>query len=184
MKASRRTWAAVGITGGAIVLAVAVGVIVLGRGSGKVERVTGVTGATGVVAPPLHALLADGRPVTLDRFAGRPVVIGFVLDYCETCIGSMHTLDQLSRQGVQTVALNVGAVPGGSAAAAAKSLTEFGRSLGVRSLTFAGDEGQKTAAAYHVRVLETFVVLNGHGREIGRGIGLNAAQIERTLRSA
>ena len=178
MKPSRRTWAAVGVIGGAIALAVVVGVVVLGRGSGHVERATGAT------APPLHALLANGRAVSLSGFAGKPVVIGFVLDYCETCIGSMHTLDQLSRRGVQTLALNVGAAPGVSAKAAAARLAEFGRSLGVRSPTFAGDEGQKTAAAYHVRLLETFVVLDARGLEVGRGIGLDAAQIEKTLHRA
>ena len=46
--------------------AVVVGVVVVGRGSGTVQR------ASGISAAPLHALLSDGQPVNLHEFAAAP----------------------------------------------------------------------------------------------------------------
>jgi thiol-disulfide isomerase/thioredoxin len=164
-----------GLIAVAIAIAALVGFVFMTNRSGN------ITGVSQSSAKAINAVGVDGRTLGLADFAGKPVVIGFVLDYCTTCVPTMRTLEQLADQGVATLALNVGAPPGTDATDAARRLKQFARGLDVTSPTMAADAGQRTAKRYNIRVLETFVILDGSGREIGRGTQLDAAAIEATL---
>lgn len=159
----------------AIAIAALVGFVVMTNRSGNITTVSPSS------AKPIDAVAVDGRTLGLAEFAGKPLVVGFVLDYCATCVATMKTLETLSGRGVATLALNVGAPPGTDATEAARRLQQFARGLNVTSPTMAADAGQRTAKRYNVKVLETFVILNKNGREIGRGTQLDAAAIEATL---
>lgn len=130
-------------------------------------------------------MLGDGRKLTLADLRGKPTVVGFVIEDCASCVPTLETLATLGRDGdVNAIALNVNSPSAASAPTAARRLERFAEVVEATGPLFAADPGTCTASAYGIRQIESFLVLDASGRELGRGIGLGADEIRETLDGA
>jgi cytochrome oxidase Cu insertion factor (SCO1/SenC/PrrC family) len=170
------------IVGLAIAAAAVVAVVALG-GRGKVER-TAAPAANGqaLAAGRFQTVLASGAPLTSAQFTGRPTVAAFVIEDCTSCVATLQTLSALSKDGVRTIAVNVNVPPGTNPATAARRLASFGADVNASDgILYAADPGQRTASAFGVRQIESYLLFDARGREVGRGVALSASQIRRAL---
>ena len=70
--------------------------------------------ATGVLAPNALGNSRDGKPVTLEQFRGRIVVVTFWASWCTYCLRELPVLDSLQRNAgnlLTVVAVNVKDTP-------------------------------------------------------------------------
>lgn len=178
----RRRLAALAVVVLALGAAAAVAVVALGsRGTVR----TAPAAAVRRPAAAFRTVLPDGASFGSRDLAGTPTVVAFVIEDCASCIATLETLAALGHDGVRTVAVNVNVPPGRNPAAAAARLASFARRVGAASGTlFAADPRQRTIAAFGLRQIESFVIFDRRGRQIGRGVGLSEAQIREALKQA
>lgn len=159
-----------------------VAAVVVTQPKATVERPS-AAGAAGV-DQRFRVVLADGQALTLADLRGKPTVAGFVIENCLTCIPTLKTLAALERDGVNAVAVNVNTPDQAGAPAAVRRLAEFAKATDASGALYAADPGSQTASALGVRQLESFVIFDADGREIGRGVNLDAEAIRSTLEGA
>lgn len=175
-----RSMIAVAIIVAALAAAAVVAVVAFGS-SGKVEKASTPVAAR-QAAGRFRTVLANGASFSSRDLVGKPTVAAFVIEDCTSCVKTLQTLDALYKSGVRTVAINVNVPPGRNPVAAATSLASFARVVHAGDGTlYAADPGQRTAAAFGVRQIESFLIFDARGREVGHGIGLSANQIRSTL---
>jgi peroxiredoxin len=180
--ARRRSLAALGI----VALAIALGAIVfkVAASDGTSAASAGSVLAADRPAAPAFSLAGlDGENVSLSSLRGKTVVLGFVQPDCTSCIGTLHTLSavasHLSRSGTAVIAVNVNTYT------TAADLASFARQVGVTSgPRFTLDQGDQTARAYHVRTLETEVVIDPTGHIVLRGVALPASTVLSAVQQA
>src|SRR5262249_29119107 len=178
-----RRLGALAIIGLAIAAAAVVAVVAFG-GRGKVEK-TAAPAANGsaLAAGRFHTVLASGAPLTSAQFTGRPTVAAFVIEDCTSCVETLRTLSTLSKDGVRTIAVNVNVPPGTNPATAARRLASFGGDVNASDrIRYAADPGQRTASAFGVRQIESYLLFDAQGREVGHGVALSTGQIRRALK--
>jgi hypothetical protein len=179
---NRRGLAALAIIGLAIAAAAVVAVVAFG-GSGKVEKAA-VSAADGqaLAAARFHTVMASGAALTSAQFPGRPTVAAFVIEDCTSCVQTLQTLSALSKDGVRTIAVNVNVPPGTNPATAARRLASFGGDVNASDrIVYAADPGQRTASAFGVRQIESYLLFDARGHEVGHGFALSVNQIRRAL---
>jgi len=177
----RQVLAAVLVTA-ALAVAAAVAAVVLQGGDGSVQKASrGAASSAAAVDSRFHAVLADGRRLTLADLRGRPTVVGFVIEDCASCVPTLQTLATLSHDGVNAVALNVNAPTKASGPTAARRLASFGEAVEATGPVYAADPGTRTASAFRIRQIESFLIFDARGHEVGRGVGLSADAIRSAL---
>ena len=181
---NRRRLVAVAIIAVALAAAAAVAVVAF-AGRGKVEKVSAPASVSRQATGRFRTVLADGTSFSSRNLTGKPTVAGFVIENCTSCVSTLQTLAALSKDGVRTVAVNVNVPPGTNPATAAGSLASFAGNVNAGGDTlYAADPGQRTARAFGVRQIESYLIFDAHGREVGHGIGLTASQIRSALKQS
>lgn len=180
---TRRRLVALAIVVLAIAAAAVVAVVAFG-GRGRVETSSAPAAAKATRAgtAPFQTVLASGVALTSRDLTDRPTVAAFVIEDCSSCVETLHTLTALSKDGVRTIAVNVNVPPGTNPATAAQRLASFGSAVNADSdILYAADPGQRTAAAFGVRQIESYLLFDAQGRKVGHGVALSAKQIRRAL---
>lgn len=177
---NRRRLLAVAILALALGAATVVAVVAFG-GRGKVEKAPAPVAAR-QASERFRTVLANGASFSSRDLVGKRTVAAFVIEDCTSCVETLHTLAALHKDGVRTVAINVNVPPGTNPATAASRLASFARVVNAGNGTlYAADPGQHTAAAFGVRQIESYLIFDVRGREVGHGIGLSANQIRSAL---
>jgi len=132
----------------------------------------GERAALGQVAPSWELRDLQGRPVRLDDFRGKPVLVNFWAVWCPPCREEMPLLDGLARErhDVAVVAVDVGD--------GAQDVADFLRAHHL-TLPVALDAQGTVAARYNVHGLPTTFFLDAQG--VVREIHIGALD-ERSLR--
>lgn len=182
----KRRLAAVAVLAGAVLAAALVAaIVIIGRGGSVEKPAARAASSSGPSDDRFGAVLADGRRLTLADMRGKPTVVGFVIEDCASCVPTLQTLATLSRDGdVNAIALNVNSPTAASATTAARRLADFADVVEAKGALFAADPGARTASAYGIRQIESFLIFDARGRELGRGVGLGVEEIRETLAGA
>jgi cytochrome c biogenesis protein CcmG, thiol:disulfide interchange protein DsbE len=128
------------------------------RSSGGGQGATGPTALSG--QPETVVALSDdfGRPVSLERYKGRIVVMNLWASWCPPCRAEMPELQQFYAQNVARGVAVIGVNEGESAQRAAA----FARSLGI-SFPIWIDEDQRYGRVYAALGLPTTIVIDRDG---------------------
>ncbi len=177
---NRRRLLSVAIIALALGAAAVVAVVAFG-GRGKVEKAQTPVAAL-QASGRFRTVLANGASFSSRDLVGQPTVAAFVIEDCTSCVNTLHTLAALRKNGVRTVAINLNVPPGRNPVAAATSLAAFGHDVHAgNGILYAADPGQRTAAAFGIRQIESYLIFDARGREVGHGIGLSTDQIRSAL---
>jgi thiol-disulfide isomerase/thioredoxin len=118
--------------------------------------------------PPLDIRDAEGKPVSLDRFRGKIVLLNLWATWCGPCRIEMPTLDRLQAKlggpGFEVVALSTDA--GGI-----QAVQEFYGSLALKRLTIYIEGAGNALTALGAPGIPTTLLVDAEGREIGRYVG-------------
>lgn len=178
---NRRRLVAVAIIVLALAAAAVVAVVAFAD-RGKVEKVSASATASHQATGRFRTVLANGTSFSSRDLVGKPTVAAFVIENCTSCVETLHTLGALSKDGVRTVAVNVNVPPGENPVTAASRLASFAGVIKAGGgILYASDPGQHTARAFGVRQIESYLIFDAQGREIGHGIGLSVSQIRSAL---
>ncbi|MFN2469154.1 MAG: TlpA family protein disulfide reductase [Gaiellaceae bacterium] len=182
----KRRLATIAVLASALIASVLVAFVLISGRDGSVERPAARAASSSAPSDGrFSAVLVDGRELTLADLRGKPTVVGFVIEDCATCIPTLQTLATLSGDGdVNAIALNLNTPTAASAPRAARRLATFADAVEAKGPVFAADPGTRTASAFGIRQLESFLIFDASGRELGRGVGLGADEIRQTLEGA
>jgi thiol-disulfide isomerase/thioredoxin len=121
----------------------------------------------GTIAPAFSLVsLEDGRPVTLARYLGRPVIVNFFASWCPDCRAELAAVATVARANAPSVAV-VGVDSNESSNAAAARLLAQAHAtypLGV-------DPKAKVATDYLVQALPVSYFLDASGHVVGAALG-------------
>ncbi len=115
--------------------------------------------------PDIAMTTPDGRTVTLDDFAGRPVILNFWATWCAPCREEMPALDAVAAEGevaVVTLATGRNTIDG---------IERFFAEEGIEELPILLDPSQEAARAMLVLGLPVTVLIDAGGREVARLTG-------------
>jgi len=118
--------------------------------------------------PPLDIRDADGKPVPLDRFRGKVVLLNLWATWCGPCRTEMPALDRLQAKlgGPQFEVVALSTDAGG-----VKAVREFYGALALQRLAvYIAGEG-KVLTTLGVPGIPTTLLIDAEGREIGRYVG-------------
>lgn len=133
--------------------------------------------------PPLDMRDAEGKPVPLERFRGKAVLLNIWATWCGPCRAEMPTLERLQVRfggpGFEVVALStdVGGV---------EAVREFYDSLGIKRLAIYVEGEGNVLTTLASPGLPTTLVLDAEGREVARALGgadWEAPEVDRLIRS-
>jgi thiol-disulfide isomerase/thioredoxin len=115
-------------------------------------------------APAAGFTDADGKPVSLADFKGKPVVVNLWATWCEPCLKEMPSLDRLQSKldGKLTVAA-LSEDRGG-----ATRVGPFVDAMGLKKLKIYLDPKSDVGHAFAVRGLPTSIVIDAQGKVVGR----------------
>ncbi len=138
----------------------------------------------GQTAPQAVFTGADGRDVTLEDFAGRPLLVNVWATWCAPCKAEMPTLDALA--ALEAGRISVIAVS--QDLAGRNPVGEFFRNTGIQNLEPYTDPDNAILAAFGNAVaLPTTILYDSMGREIWRvagGVEWDDEEIAKLLREA
>jgi thiol-disulfide isomerase/thioredoxin len=115
-------------------------------------------------APQVGFTDADGKPVTLADFKGKPVVVNFWATWCQPCLKEMPSLDRL--QADLDGRLVVAAVS--EDRMGAQRVIPFVAEMGLDKLKIYLDPRAELGRAFNVRGLPTSIVIDAEGKVVGR----------------
>jgi len=118
--------------------------------------------------PPLAGTFtdADGKPVTLASFKGRPVLVNLWATWCAPCVKELPTLERLAAgKSIEVVAVSQDSGPHASVVA-------FLKSHGIGTLKpYQDDKMALSGALGPDTVLPTSILIGADGREVWRYVG-------------
>ena len=115
-------------------------------------------------APDVSFFGEDGKTMSLDDYAGAPVLLNFWATWCAPCRKEMPHLSALQEaMGDRITVLTVATGRNPPAA-----IDRFFDEIGVSNLPKATDPKQEMARAFGVLGLPVTVILDSEGREVGR----------------
>ncbi len=152
-----------------VVAAVAAGIVAVAARRGP-ER-TGATASAPTLlvraderkpAPVVDVRLTTGEPFRLADAGGRPTVLSFLAQGCESCAQNIESLaevkDNFAKRGVEILVIDV------SGPISAREITDYYASFGGGSLAYASDADFALSKAYNMRYLGQTVVIDKAGR--------------------
>lgn len=116
--------------------------------------------ATGDLAPALLGQDVDGKPVTLEAWRGKPVVVAFWNSRCAYCLVEVPTLENL-QQAVGPARLQVVVV---NLNDSSKDWGQMLRQMRGYALVQARDASGSVAAAWGVQMFPNLWLVDGQGR--------------------
>jgi thiol-disulfide isomerase/thioredoxin len=157
----------------ALVAAVLAGAVVAVGAAGGPPPLTGGYGAYEPLAEPKPApstafLDPDGRPIKLDAYRGRLVLLNLWATWCAPCVKELPSLYRLQAAlgGERFQVLLVSVDRKGLDVAA-----PFLERLGIATLRTAADPKSELARAFGTSGLPTSVLIDAEGRVVGRMLG-------------
>jgi thiol-disulfide isomerase/thioredoxin len=116
-----------------------------------------------IAAPTFQDKL--GRPVSLDSFKGKVVVLNFWATWCPPCVAEMPALDRLQSEmgGKDFTVVAVSTDRQGI-----KKSAPFYRRAGIKNLGLYNDTRGSLLDAFHGKSLPVTVLLDREGRMVGR----------------
>jgi thiol-disulfide isomerase/thioredoxin len=110
----------------------------------------------------------DGKPVSLARFSGKPLLVNFWATWCEPCVAEMPTLDALAgRSGDRLQVLAVSEDQDGRA-----KVEAFFAKHHFQTIRPYLDSKMALTPGLKVGTLPTTILYDGQGREIWRTVGM------------
>ena len=132
----------------------------------------------GARAPATMFEDAQGRPVNLAAFRGRPLLVNFWATWCGPCVVEMPSLDRLAmREGEALQVLAVSQDTGGRA-----KVTDFFAARNFRRLEAYLDGEMALMTALRLDTLPTTILYDADGREVWRMTGMAEWEGERAAR--
>jgi thiol-disulfide isomerase/thioredoxin len=121
--------------------------------------------ATPEALPEFDLTDADGKALTLSNYAGKLVLVNLWATWCGPCVKEMPTLDALQQEmgSNRFTVLPISLDRGGR-----RQVEAFFAKNGINHLPMVFDPTGSAMAALTVRGLPTTLLLDGHGRELGR----------------
>ncbi|MBM3491226.1 MAG: TlpA family protein disulfide reductase [Alphaproteobacteria bacterium] len=118
--------------------------------------------------PEVSFVDGENRPLGLERFRGKVLLINFWATWCAPCRKEMKELDDLQRQlgGAKFEVLAISADRQGPSV-----IDAFYDEVGIKHLAKYNDASMKTHRAFKSLGLPTTVLLDHQGQEIGRLVG-------------
>lgn len=109
-----------------------------------------------------------GKPLTLPQFQGKVVLLNIWATWCAPCRAEMPTLDRLQKrlgsENFTVVALSIDFN-------GVKAIRDFYSEIGIKNLTIYIDESGRTLDKLHIRGVPATLLIDRHGREVGRMLG-------------
>jgi thiol-disulfide isomerase/thioredoxin len=127
---------------------------------GKLDR-----GHKGEAAPTVGFTGPDGKPLTLDNFAGKPVLLNLWATWCGPCKGEMPTLDKIAGEGKLQV-LTISQDLDGK-----KAVDPYFAKAGFKALKGYTDPDLHFSTAFGNPSLPTTILYDSSGKEMWRMIG-------------
>jgi cytochrome c biogenesis protein CcmG/thiol:disulfide interchange protein DsbE len=129
-----------------------------------------------IAAPAFSLVDLDGEPVTLERFAGKPLVVNFWASWCVPCREEMPAFDDVYRRlGGRVAFLGVASQDAESDA------REFAKKIDV-SYPLAVDEDDKMSQAYSLFGLPSTFFIDAQGRVVDSWSGeLSKEELEQRI---
>jgi thiol-disulfide isomerase/thioredoxin len=120
----------------------------------------------GGATPALKLDTIGGRPLSLDEFRGRTVIVNFWATWCEPCVAEMPSLERLrkrlSGRGVEVIAVNY--------QENAARIQPFVERLGL-TFPIVRDHDGTARSAWHVDTFPTSFVVGPDQRVVWRAAG-------------
>jgi thiol-disulfide isomerase/thioredoxin len=124
----------------------------------------------GSAAPEASFYSPDGKPMTLAKFKGVPVLVNLWATWCAPCVKELPTLDKLAAAHRADGQLGVVAVSEDSGPQA--SVDAFLKKLKISDLAAYHDPKSALSGAFGPdTVLPTTILYDGNGKEIWRYVG-------------
>jgi thiol-disulfide isomerase/thioredoxin len=134
-------------------------------------------------APATPFLSAGGRPIKLADLEGGMVLVNFWATWCGPCIRELPSLAKLQADlGGRDFNVLLVSIDRGGAGVYEPFLTER---LGIKNLGSAGDARGELSRAIGMRGLPTSVLIDRHGRMVGKLVGAaewDSAEAKRLIR--
>ena len=142
--------------------------------TGRLDRSKG-----GTPAPDIVFESADGRPMRLSAFRGRPLLVNLWATWCAPCVVEMPALDQLAQrqqegQGLQVIAI--------SQDNGRQKVTDFFAARRFQRLQPYLDTRMELMFRLGTETLPTTILYDSQGREVWRMIGMADWQGDRVAR--
>lgn len=119
--------------------------------------------------PDVQFATSEGETISLDRFAGKVVLLNFWATWCAPCVEEMPALDRLQAElggdRFQVVAVS-------SDRSGAEAVAPFYEQHGLESLPIYLDPEGAVGRAFGIRGLPTTVLIDSQGREVARKEGV------------
>jgi thiol-disulfide isomerase/thioredoxin len=147
----------------------------------RVPRMTVLTEPRAL--PPIDFRDAEGKPVSLERFRGKVVLLNLWATWCGPCRAEMPALDRLQAKlgGPQFEVVALSTDVGGL-----QAVREFYTSLEIAHLAIYVEGEGNVLTTLGAPGLPTTLLVDAQGREVGRDLGAanwEAPEFERRLRT-
>src|SRR5260221_7304010 len=124
----------------------------------------------GAAAPEAAFNTPDGKPITLARFHGRPVLVNFWATWCAPCVKELPTIDKVAAAHRVDGQLGVVAISQDDGPQA--SVDAFLKKLNVTDLAAYRDPKMALSGALGPdTVLPTTILFDANGKEVWRYVG-------------
>ncbi len=131
--------------------------------AGEVDR-----SRAGTAAPDASFQDPQGRPVTLEAFRGKPVLVNLWATWCAPCIVEMPSLDRLAqRDGSRLTVLTLSQDLEGR-----QKVTDFFREHRYKAIQPYLDQNMAFMTALGIGTLPTTILYDAEGREVWRKAGI------------
>ena len=154
----------------AIAIAAAIGLVMLAATPGLQARES--------AAPAFELSDCFGKPVTLDQYEGKPLVLNFWAPWCPPCQMEIPELSAFAKDNPEVSVVGVAVDSGPS-----DHMPRLRTQLGIDYEIYAGTS--RMLQDYGIRGLPTTIVVDGQGRVVGTWTGpLNRDDLERLVSKA
>jgi len=118
--------------------------------------------------PTTGFLDVNGKPVSLDAYKGKIVLVNIWATWCPPCLAELPSIDALE---AELGGADFAVVPVAMGRNPVVAIKKFYQKAGIKNLPILRDPRQKFARANGILGLPTTIILNTKGEEIARMIG-------------
>ena len=131
---------------------------------------------TGDAAPDYVAIDLEGRPISLETYRGKVVVISFWASWCPPCRKELPILEAIQEKAgghlMQVIAVNTESLD---------TFRKLARALGQFEILLAHDAGKKNSELYGVAGIPHMVIVDRRGRIVRVNRGYRESELDRII---